>query len=62
MRIGYLLYNKNGHGLRILTESACREWQEQAQTPEQTQRNDRNTALRRPAQQVQKKPKRGLKR
>ena len=54
--------NKNRLSLHPLTESAYRERQEQARTSEQTQRNDRNTALRRPAQQVQKRPKRGLKR
>lgn len=54
--------NKNRLGLRILTETAYRERQKQARTSEQTQRNDRNTVLRRPAQQVQKKLKRGVKR
>ena len=54
--------NKNRLSLHPLTESAYRERKEQARTSEQTQRNDRNAALRRPAQQVQKKPKRGLKR
>ena len=54
--------NKNRLSLHPLTESAYRERQEQARTSEQTQRNNGNTALRRPAQQVQKKPKRGLKR
>lgn len=37
--------NKNRLGLRILTETVYRERQEQVRTSEQTQRNDRNTAL-----------------
>ena len=53
---------KNRLGLRILTESVYRERQEQARKSEQARRSDPNTALRRPPQQVQRKPKRGLKR
>ena len=53
--------NKNRLGLRILTESAYRERQEQARKSEQAQRSDTGTALRRPPQRVPRKPKRGLK-
>lgn len=53
--------NKNRLGLRILTESAYRERQEQARKSEQAQRSDTGTALRRPPQKVPQKTKRGLK-
>ena len=54
--------NKNRLSLHPITESAYRERQEMARKSEQAQRNDMNTALRRPPQQVQKKSRRGLKR